>query len=230
VADTTQGAATIDVIAFQVEQLHSHAQTMPLLDKFRAHIHACLEGQILRLKQHVLSFFEGSSFKLCVARLADNNTDLQLAFSLGTHRRLGASSPLRQIAEPKLLKRILGCAFENAATSGILSSSSAIILQLDNILVSVASPRSLASRLLSPRRRTHPLAVIASKRLATVVTSIGTVPAGRRRMERPAGDVRQSQFLAALLYLPRQPGAEGKLTQCYLAALFRHAAHAKPVR
>lgn len=226
-ADATQGVATIDAIAFQVEQLHSHAQTMPLLDKFRAHIHACLEGQILRLKQHVLSFFEGSSFKLCVARLADNTTDLQLALSMGTHRRLGANSPLRQIAEPKLLKRIL--AFENSATSGILSSSSAIILQLDNILVSVASPRSLASRLLSPRRRPHPLAVIAYRRLATVVTSIGTVPAGRRRMERQAGD-EQSQFLAALLYLPRQPGTEGKLTQCYLAAPFRHAAHTKPVR
>ena len=67
-ADASHGAATIDAIAFQVEQLHSHAQTMPSLDKLREHIHTCLDGQILHLKQHVLALFEGSSLKLCVAR------------------------------------------------------------------------------------------------------------------------------------------------------------------
>ena len=58
---------------------------------------------------------------------------------MGTHSRLGASSPLRQIAESKLLRRILGYAVENASASGILLSSSAIIVQLDNVWVSVTS-------------------------------------------------------------------------------------------
>jgi len=140
-ADPGWPVASVDAIAFKVEQLHSHAQTMPSLDKLRDHIHASLTGHILRLKQHVLVFFEGSSIKLSVARLADNRTDMRMAFAMASHTRLGAASPMLQQMNPQTFHSILDYSYQTAATSAVITTCSTIVAELANIRVSV-SPSS----------------------------------------------------------------------------------------
>jgi hypothetical protein len=116
----------LEVIAFMVEKLHSHAKTMPSLDRLREHIRKSLAGHILRLKQNILTFFEGSSIKLSVVRLDDGQVAMKQAFAMCTHARLGCSVPLMQSLETATLQMILCLAYEHAKTSGVVRDSTRV--------------------------------------------------------------------------------------------------------
>jgi len=137
VTEDEQYIATADAITFHVEQLHSHARTMPALESLREHIHYVLDGHVLRLMQKILLFFEGSSLKLSVSRLADNCAAMQLAFAMGTHKRLGENSPLLHV-NSKLLHTIACDGFQDGATSCNISCSTTIIVLLDHVWMSVS--------------------------------------------------------------------------------------------
>ena len=109
-----------------VEQLHSHAKTMPSLDRLCEHIRKSLAGHILRLKQNILTFFEGSSIKLSVVRLDDGQVAMKQAFAMCTHSRLGCSVPLMQSLEATTVQRILSLTYEHTETSGVVRDSTRV--------------------------------------------------------------------------------------------------------
>ena len=125
----------LEAIAFRVEQLHSHALSMPSVEKLRKHIHITLCGHILRLKQQLCILYDGSSMRLSVVRLADNQAALKEAFLLGTHKRLGSDAPLIQDLTTKTIRIILSFAFDSAAISGMVTQSTTVITETENIWV-----------------------------------------------------------------------------------------------
>jgi hypothetical protein len=176
--------AAVEVVIFKAEHLlHSHVQKMPMIDELSAQIQACFMGHSLQFKQCILACFEGSSIRLTVAGLTVNHRHMQTAFAMGRHLRLGAKSPLLHLL-PKIVDIILDYAFQDAFLSAIISPSSTIVVELENIWLSdevdwdngqALIPTS-NSEVMSPASRTSSLSSHPSFSLHTALPEATCLP------------------------------------------------------